>query len=63
MIDPADLPQLNAQGLIELLARTYPHECIRADEDVIAAHRRAAKRELIDELLNLMDQAKDAVEE
>jgi hypothetical protein len=63
MIDPADLPQLNAQGLIELLDRTYPHECIRPDEDIIPAHRRAAKRELIDELLNLLGQAQDATEE
>ncbi|SFZ81679.1 hypothetical protein SAMN02983003_0630 [Devosia enhydra] len=63
MIDPADLPQLNAQGLIELLDQAYPHECIRPDEDIIAAHRRAAKRELVDELINLLSQARDATEE
>ena len=39
-----------SEQLIERLDEAYPPPCLGKDEDVIAHHRYAAKRELIDEL-------------
>lgn len=40
-----------AVDLILQLDQAHPHRCIGASEDLIAAHRYAAVRELIDALL------------
>lgn len=42
-----------ARDLVLALDRTYPHECIRPGEKLEEAHRRAGKRELVDELLGI----------
>jgi hypothetical protein len=57
MTDSDDLPFVHMTSdvvpFIDALDKSYPARCIRADEDVISAHRYAAIREFIDELLLL----------
>lgn len=51
------LPELqmtpDVAAFIDALDETYPHRCIKLGEDVIVAHRYAAVREFIDELLQI----------
>jgi len=45
-----DLP-LETLKFIEALDQNHPRRCIQVDEDVILAHRYAAIREFIDQLV------------
>ena len=47
-----DLP-LETLKFIEALDKHHPRRCIQFDEDVILAHRYAAVREFIDQLVSL----------
>ena len=47
--EQVELP-LRTLDFINLLDESYPHRCIRPDEDIIKHHRYAAVREFIDEL-------------
>lgn len=51
-----DQPRLPtfAVDLIRELDANFPHRCLNIGEDLIAAHRYAAKRELVDALLARM---------
>lgn len=51
----AAIPQ-SAYDLIRLLDRTVPARCIRLGEDPIAAHRYAGSRELVEELVAMMNE-------
>lgn len=53
--EPLDFPALS-KDLINFLDESYPHRCLRSGEDVVAHHRYAGIRELIDELLVLLDE-------
>lgn len=55
-----DIRHMTAIALIKALDKAHPHECIGPDEDVIKAHRRAAKRELVDSLVVLLDDVENA---
>ncbi len=41
---------------IEALSEAYPHRCIRLGESEIDAHRYAAVRDFIDELIAIKDE-------
>lgn len=51
-----DRPRLPtfAVDLILELDKSFPHRCVSVGEDLVAAHRYAAKRELVDALLARM---------
>ena len=49
-IDEESFP-VKSIDLIEMLDKTYPARCSKKGESEIEAHRYAARRELIDELL------------
>ena len=50
-IEIEDVFPLDSRKLIELLDFSFPPRCIRIGESEIEAHRYAAMRELIDELV------------
>lgn len=62
-----DLPDLQMTlgiaAFIDALDKSYPHRCIKADEDMVSAHRYAAIREFIDELLSLKEELQEGYDE
>lgn len=57
MIEQDEVLPTFSKDLIALLDRAYPHKCIAPGETIESAQRYAAKRELIDELIELREEA------
>lgn len=54
--EDVSLRELSALDLIALLDRSHPHRNIAVGESEIEAHRRAGARDLIDELLAMVEE-------
>lgn len=67
MTDKDEQPELrmtsDVAAFIDALNESYPHRCIQLGEDVIEAHRYAAVRQFIDELLVLKQEFLEGYDE
>lgn len=67
MSNQEDLPEIvvtpDVSAFIDALDQAYPRRCITFGEDLISAHRYAAVREFIDQLLSIKEEHQEGYDE